>query len=81
MEERLRDAAAFARRCGQLCTVALMEPLAGQRSPWGLSQPAGCRDAARRGSRWLVECPGRFPVQANLAAPRRPKRTPQLDRE
>ncbi len=28
MEERLRDAAAFARRCGQLCTVALMEPLA-----------------------------------------------------
>jgi len=29
MEERLRDAAAFARRCGQLCTPALMEPLAG----------------------------------------------------
>ena len=28
MEERLRDAAAFARRCGQLCTIALMEPLA-----------------------------------------------------
>jgi hypothetical protein len=28
MEERLRDAAAFARRCGQLCTPALMEPLA-----------------------------------------------------
>ena len=28
MEERLRDAAAFARRCGQLCTLALMEPLA-----------------------------------------------------
>ena len=28
MEERLRDAAAFARRCGELCTVALMEPLA-----------------------------------------------------
>ena len=23
-----RDAAAFARRCGQLCTPALMEPLA-----------------------------------------------------
>ena len=29
MEERLRDAAAFAVRCGELCTVALMEPLAG----------------------------------------------------
>jgi hypothetical protein len=28
MEERLRDAAAFANRCGQLCTPALMEPLA-----------------------------------------------------
>jgi hypothetical protein len=28
MEERLRDAAAFAVRCGQLCTPALMEPLA-----------------------------------------------------
>ncbi len=28
MEERLRDAAAFARRCGELCTLALMEPLA-----------------------------------------------------
>jgi len=28
MEERLRDAAAFARRCGQACTPALMEPLA-----------------------------------------------------
>ena len=28
MEERLRDAAAFARRCGQLCTPVLMEPLA-----------------------------------------------------
>ena len=28
MEERMRDAAAFARRCGQLCTLALMEPLA-----------------------------------------------------
>ena len=28
MEERLRDAAAFARRCGELCTIALMEPLA-----------------------------------------------------
>jgi hypothetical protein len=28
MEERLREAAAFARRCGQLCTPALMEPLA-----------------------------------------------------
>jgi hypothetical protein len=28
MEERLRDAAAFARRCGMLCTPALMEPLA-----------------------------------------------------
>ncbi len=28
MEERLRDAAAFAVRCGQLCTLALMEPLA-----------------------------------------------------
>ncbi len=28
MEERLRDAAAFARRCGQMCTPALMEPLA-----------------------------------------------------
>lgn len=28
MEERLRDAAAFARRCGGLCTPALMEPLA-----------------------------------------------------
>jgi len=28
MEERLRDAAAFAQRCGQLCTPALMEPLA-----------------------------------------------------
>ena len=28
MEERLRDAAAFARRCGEMCTVALMEPLA-----------------------------------------------------
>ena len=28
MEERLRDAAAFARRCGLLCTPALMEPLA-----------------------------------------------------
>jgi Ferritin-like len=28
MEERLRDAAAFARRCGELCTPALMEPLA-----------------------------------------------------
>ena len=26
MEERLRDAAAFAVRCGQLCTPALMEP-------------------------------------------------------
>ena len=24
----MRDAAAFARRCGQLCTLALMEPLA-----------------------------------------------------
>jgi hypothetical protein len=28
MEERLRDAAAFARRCGQLCTPALVMPLA-----------------------------------------------------
>ena len=28
MEERLRDAAAFARRCGEACTLALMEPLA-----------------------------------------------------
>jgi hypothetical protein len=28
MEERLRDAAAFARRCGMLCTPVLMEPLA-----------------------------------------------------
>ena len=28
MEERLRDAAAFAVRCGQMCTPALMEPLA-----------------------------------------------------
>ena len=28
MEERLRDAAAFAVRCGDLCTPALMEPLA-----------------------------------------------------
>ncbi len=28
MEERLRDAAAFARRCGRACTPALMEPLA-----------------------------------------------------
>jgi hypothetical protein len=28
MEERLRDAAAFARRCGQMCTPTLMEPLA-----------------------------------------------------
>ena len=28
MEERLRDAAAFAVRCGQSCTPALMEPLA-----------------------------------------------------
>jgi hypothetical protein len=28
MEERLRDAAAFADRCGQQCTPALMEPLA-----------------------------------------------------
>ncbi|HET9613767.1 MAG TPA: ferritin-like protein [Candidatus Limnocylindrales bacterium] len=28
MEERLRDAAAFARRCGELCTPVLMEPLA-----------------------------------------------------
>jgi hypothetical protein len=28
MEERLRDAAAFAVRCGQTCTPALMEPLA-----------------------------------------------------
>jgi hypothetical protein len=28
LEERLRDAAAFAVRCGELCTPALMEPLA-----------------------------------------------------
>jgi len=28
MEERLRDSAAFARRCGEACTLALMEPLA-----------------------------------------------------
>jgi hypothetical protein len=28
MEERLRDAAAFAVRCGRMCTPALMEPLA-----------------------------------------------------
>jgi hypothetical protein len=28
MEERLRDAAAFAVRCSDLCTIALMEPLA-----------------------------------------------------
>jgi hypothetical protein len=28
MEERLRDAAAFAVRCGLACTPALMEPLA-----------------------------------------------------
>jgi ferritin-like protein len=28
MEERLRDAAAFALRCGEACTPALMEPLA-----------------------------------------------------
>jgi Ferritin-like len=28
MEERLRDAASFAVRCGELCTLALMEPLA-----------------------------------------------------
>jgi hypothetical protein len=28
MEERLRDAAAFAVRCGELCTPALMQPLA-----------------------------------------------------
>jgi hypothetical protein len=28
MEERLRDAAAFAVRCGEVCTPALMEPLA-----------------------------------------------------
>lgn len=28
MEERLRDAAAFAVRCGAACTPALMEPLA-----------------------------------------------------
>ena len=28
MEERVRDAAAFARRCGMLCTPALMKPLA-----------------------------------------------------
>ena len=28
MEERLRDAAAFAVRCGEACTPSLMEPLA-----------------------------------------------------
>jgi Ferritin-like len=28
MEERLRDAAAFAQRCGEMCTPVLMEPLA-----------------------------------------------------
>jgi hypothetical protein len=28
MEERLRDAAAFARRCGLLCTPELVAPLA-----------------------------------------------------
>ena len=28
MEERLRDAASFAVRCGDLCTLALMQPLA-----------------------------------------------------
>ena len=28
MEERLRDAASFAVRCGDMCTFALMEPLA-----------------------------------------------------
>jgi hypothetical protein len=28
MEERLREAAAFAVRCGEVCTIALMEPLA-----------------------------------------------------
>jgi hypothetical protein len=28
MEERLREAAAFAVRCGEACTPALMEPLA-----------------------------------------------------
>ena len=35
MEERLRDAAAFAVRCGEACTPALMEPLGQGR--------AGCR--------------------------------------
>jgi hypothetical protein len=28
IEERLPDAASFAVRCGDLCTLALMEPLA-----------------------------------------------------
>ena len=28
IEERLRDAASFAVRCGDMCTLALMEPLA-----------------------------------------------------
>ena len=45
MEERLRDAALFAVRCGELCTLALMEPLA--RVARSLEKYADQLDAAR----------------------------------
>ena len=40
MEERLRDAAAFAVRCGQSCTPALMEPWRRWRVPSSGMPPA-----------------------------------------
>ena len=52
MEERLRDAAAFAVRCGQACTPALMEPLAKvARVARDVRRPAPGRDAE---ARWLA---------------------------
>jgi hypothetical protein len=44
MEERLRDAAAFAVRCGELCTPALMEPLAKVAVAREVRRPAPGRD-------------------------------------
>ena len=49
MEERLRDAAAFAVRCGQACTPALMEPLARVAASLESSPISSGRDLTR----WL----------------------------
>ena len=61
MEERLRDAAAFAVRCGEACTPALMEPLAKvARSLRSVRRPAPGRDVRHESA----GCRGRCPISA-----------------